>query len=332
MAAAAPAPANKSGAPKPGEVRLTRADLPQHDRRNVLKAVQVLYKRIVLCEDEKSGKKRSKMDRWGEFARALRGSMDQSFGPQWHCIIGDKIAFACKKRNKTMAVFRVDEIIIVLWCSPGIEEVGGDEGSATENGDVQAEVQKDAGGSDMPQLKVLQPSAADVSSDSEVERTVAVLRKEFQGLPDNKPPELQSFVQAVRKRLTAELGTIWHVSAGNDFVVEPAHNVRNLVHAAWGKVHVVCFQHEQKLKNTVDYQKIMKALPYLALVIFCFAYMTNQSLCGETLPDNDFALAIRRKLCGEDTEWNINAIGIIALVSLFASKKSHLFMGKSKLA
>jgi len=320
------------GGPKPGEVRLVRTDLPQHDRRNVLQAAQLLYKRIVGCEDEKSGKKRSKMDRWGEFARALRGSMDQSFGPQWHCIVGDKVAFACKKRNKTMAVFRVDEIIILLWCSPGIEEVGGDEGSATESGDNKAEAETDAGGSDMPKFRVLQPSAADVSSDSELERTVAALRKEFQALPDNKPPEFQSFAQAVRKQLTSELGTIWHVSVGNEFVVEPAHNVRNLVHAAWGKVHVVCFQHEQKLKNTLDFKKIMKALPYIALVIYCFAYMTNNSLCGETPPDNYFALAIRRKFCGEDTEWNVNAIGIVALVSLFARKKSHLFMGKSKLA
>jgi len=138
---------------------------------------------------------------------------------------------------------------------------------------------------------------------------------------------------AVRKRLTADFGTIWHVAAGNDFVLEAAENRRNHVllslplpgNKGHSHTRLVCFQHEQfKGGSNIDWPRLLKSLPYLLLAIFCFGYMTLNTVCKEENPDPSQKLRqrIRSTFCDTDWEGNMQYVAAAALVCFFLTRRA----------
>lgn len=308
-------------------VRLARSDLPAKQRKPITDAVQLFYHQHV----KKGDAKRAKTSKWADFAKELKQSLDGNLGPHWHVLVGAKLGFACKKRNGTMAVLRVQDCMVVVWQSPGLEEpeplgpeapdagAAADDSPAADSGGGEESSPAAAGA---PTLKVLEPSAIEAGSDRE--KVVAVLKEEFRNTED-----MQALAQAVRKRLTAELGTIWHVVTGTEFVAEVAEDARNYVIAQAGKRRIVCFQHEQFCPRTIHWKVIMSALPYLFVTIFLLGYMTMNSLCGDEItPDRTVSLKMKARLCHGDWESKVNVLGICAMVSLFLTRMTNR-MGKS---
>jgi len=290
------------------EVRLIKTDLPNDRKKPIKDAISLLYKRHVSKASDKKNKNASR----GDFAKALKMSLDESFGLHWHVLVGEKLGFACKKRNQTMALFRVEESMVIIWQSPGIEAPE----PAAEAADVAEEGSRVADAS--PNIKVLEPEKLeDGSTTADV---VAALRSELAGADTGDTQELAS---ALRTRLTADFGTIWHVAAGNDFVLEAAENRRNHVLLSANKMRIVCFQHEQVQGGIkVDWVKLLGSLPYLLLGIFCFAYMCLNLLCKDK-PDPSQMHSIRNRVCGTDWEGNLKYVPVAALVCLFVSKRAN---------
>lgn len=342
-------------------IKLCKTDIPKKQRKPIHDAVCLLYKRHV--KDKENDKKRSKQARWNDFASALKQSLDQSgFKPYWHVLVGTSLGFACKKRNQTMGVWRVDGCMIVIWKSPGIEPVTSTsneeiDGAATETSadaspstpgdtvpddateDVDADV-ADTGpekstsvdaASDPPLnatadrktatrgLRVLEPSQ--IEGGSEVEGVITTIREVIQS---TSITDTQELAQLLRKRLTQEFGTIWHVVTGSEFVVDPAIERRNFVLAVAGKLRIVCFQHEQIEGTKMDYSKILKTLPYILFIIFGIYYVTKNSVCVDGLPtDSKTTVWLRSHLCNREWEPDMITMGGLLLGAVVLCKKSH---------
>lgn len=327
------------------QARLCRTDLAPKDRKAIQVAVSVLYSRLVKGVEDK---KRSRATRWADFARALKASLDQNKEPHWHVLVGTSVGFACKKRNKTMAVFRIDDCMVVLWKSPGIEEVNGvtDTGAdqavdsagdgeckaVPEEGEGEGEVESKAagsraGGSSASNVRVMQPS--EVEAGSSEEGVIKVLQEELR----HPPADLQELAQGVRRRLTADFGTVWHVVAGADFVIEAAENRRNFVMVTVGKIRVVCFQHEQfggGLASLFSWQKVLAVMPYLLVVGLILGYTVLSSLCKErdVPPDKKIALWLQQRLCSDDWEHNLGLVGVVAMAVVMVVRKRDMMLAR----
>uniref|UniRef100_A0A7S1S5M3 Dynein light chain n=1 Tax=Alexandrium catenella TaxID=2925 RepID=A0A7S1S5M3_ALECA len=328
------APAGQAAAKDTARVICLRTDLPLKQRKPVQDAVRQLYQNIVKNGPE--DKKRGQKAHWGAFARALKGSLDKSFEPHWHVLIGTNLGFACKKVDHSMGLWRIGETSVVIWKSPGFEgpqaSPGASSSAAAPAEDTAADAaEARAGGADASaappaangsasatSLRVHEPTT--VEAGSEVERTIALLREEIAA---SSTTDVQELAQALRRRLMSELGPIWHVVTGTDFVAEVAEDSRNHVVATAGKHRIVCFQHEQLVEGRIDFGRILSSLPYLLMVFFCFGYMTLNSVCQDTPPsaDNALALAIRSRCCHDGWEQDMFAVGGCSLVALFVSRK-----------
>lgn len=303
------------------EIKFVRADLPQTHVKPIQEALTTLHKRCVVAN--KDNKKKSKSAQRTDFAKALKLSLDDSFGPHWHVIVGEKIGFACKKRQHTMGVWKIDGTMVVIWQSPGIESdvpaaTSAPSPTATETDSVADSSEAAAA------IRVLEP--ATIEEDSEVGRVVAALREELARRPDEET-DMQSLAQDVRERLTTAFGTIWHVIAGAEFVIEAAEDRRNHVVVVMGKTRLVCFQHEQfKGGREIDFEKIINALPYLLLAFMCFAFMTFNTVCKEEFPDphSPFRAMLHRKFCGGHISENtLQYYGGGALVVFFMGRRTY---------
>merc|ERR1719394_618854 len=131
-------------------------------------------------------------------------SLDESFGEHWHVLVGGKNGFACKKRNNTMGVWKIDEgksaFTVVIWQSPGIEEV-----QATANVDDApcADVSEDSdltkGKSTQVTIRVLEPGG--VEDGTETAAVVELLRSDLAKRNiDNT--DMQELARAIRTSLT----------------------------------------------------------------------------------------------------------------------------------
>lgn len=281
---------------------MVRTDLPKERKRPIQQAIEVLYERSFKGDKEKRSRNASR----AEFASALKGSLDESFGEHWHVLIGDRTGFACKKRTETMAVWKIEENIVVMWQSPGYEEPGSN-----------AAIPDGAGEKSKPgeAVKILEPEKVD--DDTELAKVVDVLREELKTIEDDP----QVLAQRLRNRLAADFGPIWHVVVGSDFVVEAAENRRNHVLLTAGKTRVVCFQHEQFTQGIkIDWAKIFRSAPYLLLAVFCLAYLTLNQVCVEGAELSGFQLNIRDRFCTKDWESQVHKVGVGAVVCLFAGR------------
>lgn len=326
-----------------------KTDLPRHQRKPLTDLVRVLYERVVEKQDgEDASKKRNKAGRLGDFATALRHSLNQQLKPYWNVLVGNNIGFACKKRNTTMGVFRIgsgkkDEkpgemVMVIIWKSPGIEPPSDDPPPDDSPGAADA---SKASKGESPQgstngssaaardFHVVQPST-NPEEGSEVERTISTLRDVVCQHPH--VTDVQELAQIARRRLTSELGTIWHVAVGTDFVAMPAENCRNHVIVCVGKtMRMVCWQHEQIMGDRMDWKKISTAVPYLLVVLVCFAYMLFQNICGG---DQSWALTeptsfrerssrhIHQRVCKhEDWEYNFGVYAVCTVAVAFFAKR-----------
>lgn len=307
------------------EVRVLRTDLPAKHRKPILEAVELLYTRHV----KSAGDKQNKNTRRANFAQALKQSLDESFGFHWHILVGEKIGFACKKRNETMGVWKISDgsdaaVMVVIWQSPGIEEP---EPAAGDAGEEPQEAQAAGQAS----VRVLEP--AKVEEGSETASVVASLRSELGRRGDLGTVDSQELAQVLRRRLTTDIGPIWHLAVGHDFVLEAAEDRRNHVALVAGKVRVVCFRHEQfKGGSNVDFGKILASLPYLFLAIFCLGYMTLTSVCKEepAAAESSFRAGIRQRFCHLDWENYLSYFAGAALVCLFLGRRGRRMMKKDK--
>eukprot|EP00927_Polykrikos_kofoidii_P066439 TRINITY_DN62038_c0_g1_i1.p1 TRINITY_DN62038_c0_g1~~TRINITY_DN62038_c0_g1_i1.p1 ORF type:complete len:372 (+),score=78.60 TRINITY_DN62038_c0_g1_i1:84-1118(+) len=323
-------------APLPGEIRVWKWDLPKKKRKAVLDAVRILYARCVVCKGDDKAKNRPQKARWTDFAKALQGSLNRGLDPRWHVFVGQSLGFACKKRDHTMAVFRVDGIMIVCWRSPAIEVVDPPAEKAKtpteEAGASETAAPAEAASSPAPKRKFhVVPPTTPPEDVAGTDRVIEVLQTTLEGMSATDIEDVQTIAQTVRAGLTTELGTIWHVAAGAEFVAVPAEDVDHFVQVMYGKTYVTCFRHSQTERARIDHEKILTAMPYFLLVIFCFGYMTLQHVCGE-MPTQDrrLALWIRGKFCRADWEWDIGLVGAAALVLLFLSKRLPAFIEKGK--
>lgn len=312
------------------ESRLIRSELPSKQRKYIQDALNKLYSELVKNSDDK---KRSKLLRWADFAKAFRDSLDGSCGAFWHVLVGQQLGFACKKRNQTVGIWKIDDCMVVIWKSPGFEPpeqvaataavvaatVGAAEGSAAAQGHGDAK------------LQVLQPSEMDDAS--ELKSMVASIREELRTAPiDN-----QELAQVLRQRLTTDFGTIWHVMTGTEFVVEAAESRRNFLLATIGKTRIVAFQHEQIMGSTllerVDFWKLLSTLPYLCMLLVCFGYMTLSSVCREdkdTAAMGTTARRMRDNMCYQDWENHIGMLGVFGMGLFFIVKKVTMVKSRVK--
>ncbi|CAE8638267.1 unnamed protein product [Polarella glacialis] len=205
--------------------------------------------------------------------------------------------------------------MVVIWRSPGIEEVD--------------KVVKDEPGPtvDSKELafKVIQPS--EIEAGTQLEQIVAAVQDELPRLPEDG----QVLAQALRRRLTADFGTVWHVVAGTDFVIEAAEDRRNFLMVSIGKLRVVCFQHEQfmgsgGLLSMIDWNKILQSIPYFLMIVLCFLYMTLTNLCQEGRGEVKLQIGKRLQayMCSDDWENNLGMLGACVLGSSFCMRKVRL--------
>mmetsp|Transcript_126255 Transcript_126255/g.252203 ORF Transcript_126255/g.252203 Transcript_126255/m.252203 type:complete len:341 (+) Transcript_126255:98-1120(+) len=328
-----------------------RSDIPPKKRRATQEALRLLYYQNV--KKREGDKKRTRSTCLAEFAQSLKESLDSSFGFHWHVIVGNQVGFACKKRDKTMGMWNVeDSLTVVVWQSPGIEvlesphsseatadpstpdadsgsvrESDGEGNKATVQGPC-ADANKEQSKSSSTKFRILQPST--IEDGSTVDQTIAVLKEEL--LKSPLEDDVQILAQTLRTALTAKMGPIWHVIVGEDFVVEAASNRRSFVLVAMGKMRVVCFQHEQKTGgSTVDWDRVFRSLPYLALALFCAAYMALQYLCGDSTPPTGAWLAwTYSKGCYDGWKSDMNMVGALTVGGLFLYRKTRIFTSREK--
>eukprot|EP00929_Paragymnodinium_shiwhaense_P119630 TRINITY_DN9152_c0_g1_i3.p1 TRINITY_DN9152_c0_g1~~TRINITY_DN9152_c0_g1_i3.p1 ORF type:complete len:333 (+),score=108.01 TRINITY_DN9152_c0_g1_i3:84-1082(+) len=313
-------------APKPGEVRLHKSDIPKHQRKPLLDAVSKLYAAHVTCKDDEKAKKQPLLTRLESFAQSLRGTLDKSLGPKWHVLVGKSLGFACKKRNNTMAAFRVDGMMVVCWRSPGIEHVFDEEEPPAEEAAAEKTAKK---------FRLVEPSEELLSKGAEgedeedkekresLQRTIDSLKAALE--EEGSDEDSQKVAQAVRRRLTKDLGTIWHVAVGNEFILANAHDARNRVHASWGKLHIVCFQHEQYEGSKFDREKFLQSVPYFMLVVFLLLWIAMHNVCPDEMAaevaQSTFKTWLKEKVCRKEWEKSVNILGGGAIVMLFITKK-----------
>lgn len=191
---------------------------------------------------------------------------------------------------------------------------------ATEGTEADQPEEKKAGEPALT-IKVLEPEKPEEGS--KTAEVIAALRSELASAGANA--DTQALALQLRKRLTADFGTIWHVTTGHDFVLEAAENRRNHVLLSTNKMRIVCFQHEQFKGGTkVDWGKLLSTLPYFLLAFFCFSYMTLNSMCNEENPDPSQKLrqSIRTRFCSGDWEGNLQYVGGGALACFFLSRRA----------
>lgn len=319
-------------------VRCAGLELPKHDRKNATQAVKVLYERI--CEGEefwKDGKKKasSKADRLKAFTKALKESLDNAYKPDWHVMAGNAMAFACKKRDQTVGIWHLlptnkdgtqskdhissgEKLMVVIWKSPGIEVLPSDL-PAEDVADADS-TPKEGGAS----LRVLQPIEKDVEADSEVAKVIALVRDLVRR---SAPGDNTKLAETVRRHLTRDFGTIWHVAVGPEFTIQPAADCRNFILASFKDSHIVCFQHEQFCGTSIQWNKVISSLPWLLVVIVCFGYMTFQNVCDATKPEssrggNALIRFFENNVCSKkDWETEFGTVAAIAVSLSFVAKK-----------
>lgn len=305
---------------------------------------------------KKAAKKRNKAGRLGDFVKALKQSLDNAYKPHWHVMAGNSLGFACKNRQRTVGVWHITPVakdgkelkvgwrlMVVIWKSPGLEPLSpglldrernvdsaeeATEGTAASSTvDESKSASRENATPGASSLHIVQPPAAEVGEGSEVESAIAVLRDVAS---KNAALEAVELSKLLRRRLTKELGVIWHVAVGREFVIEPATCCRNYVLATLGKdLHVVCFQHEQMEGDKIQWRKIISGLPWLLVVFVCFGYMAFQNLCekkdatGQPLRGRTGLNGwFERRVCmKEDWEMEFGIMAIVSVATSFVAKR-----------
>ncbi|CAE7375362.1 unnamed protein product [Symbiodinium natans] len=257
--------------------------------------------------------------RLGNEAKLLKASLDTHLGPHWHVAVGEALGYACKVRQKAMGVWKLDKCVVVIWKSPGVEvpALPGEAKGAQQAG--------------KKQLKVLEPR--EVEEGSELQRVIAAMRDELPRLGKDE----QAVATALRRRLTADFGTIWHIISGSKFVVETTESCRNKFHVEIGELKVLGFQHEQFSEGLLPHltlENLIAGLPYLLMIFLCFAYMGLSSLCKEGQPEPEYSvtLQLKRSLCQDEWEASLRSVGVVVLIFSVCYRKMHLLTGKKKSA
>lgn len=323
------------------EVRLVKTDLPQEQRRPIQAAVEQLYLRDGKPHSRGANDKRTNAKRRLDFANSLKGSLDESLGAHWHVLVGERIGFACKKRDSTMAIWKISHggvepnLLVVMWKSPGIEQDApvAVEGTEEDEG-VESLVKIEEQDPDEKRDRDEPIEGEDVHpSGRGMAAIVEAVRNEV-----GKPAfaeRLEESAQRLRRRLTTEFGTIWHVAVGEEYAFACASDRRHYVVASVGKVRAVCFQHEQFTGGGVkiDWARLYASLPYLLAAFLCIAYVSLNAVCveGQAPPSPEargMKPFLQRNVCGMEWEQNLQYVAGAALVCFFFGRSHQKMQGR----
>jgi hypothetical protein len=331
------------------------SNLPKKDNAPVLAAVRKLYIEIVEGDGKASSKKTHKAGKWKDFANRLRRSLDVSFEPHWHVLVGQSFGFHCK--SVKMAQFVIsgckdlkssESLTVIIWKSPGSEPLTSESeaspktdgsSSAAENPseDSKPEETSDSradepgNASSSSRFHLLHPVENEIEAGSEIEKTVHVLRDVLQS---EHPKDTADLAKHVRKCLTEKVGTIWHVIIG-DYVLDHAEDCEVSVTASFGKDgKITCFRHAQIAPKLIDWTRIASAIPYAILVFVCSSYVAFHTICNRGNTDTDsatpepikakgwFTQAVENNICSKpDWDTELGVIAVITVVSSFVAKR-----------
>jgi len=215
-----------------------------------------------------------------------------------------------------------DNTTVIVWQSPGIE-LPASPGDSEAKADPSTLPDADCGR--VKEFRILEPSTIEAGSTDE--QAIAVLKEQ---LLKSSTDDNRILAEDSRKALTEKMGPIWHVVVGKDFVVEAAADRRSFVLLAMGKTRIVCFQHEHITGGTtINWDKLFKTLPYLALAFFCLAYISLQALCRDSIsPEGVWLARIHNKGCydGWTSDWNM--AGAVVVGGLFLFKKARIYTSR----
>lgn len=173
-------------------------------------------------------------------------------------------------------------------------------------------------------LAILVP-AGKLEEDASEKKVVELIKQHVQvhGL---KEEDSAAFATSLRKTLSREMGTIWHIIVSEQFAVAPASGARNFVTVRVGKLKIACWQHEQPEAPgwSFNFQNFLKVGPYGLCVILFFLYVTFSSLCGEGKELTQYQMGIRDMVCTDDWESIVMAIAV-ACLGLIAIRKTRSF-------
>jgi len=332
-----------------------QSNLPPKDNRPIAEAVRSLYLRIVEGEEKDSSKKRNKAGKWKDFARALRLSLDQSFGAHWHVLVGQSFGFHCKSTQMAKLVIggckdvkTGEPLIVIIWKSPSVEPPTSESSQTApktieSSSDSKAEdpvsdskleetdntVEEPGNTSVSSRFHLLQPSDNEIEAGSEMETTVNVLRDVLQS---DYPKDTADLARHVRRCLTEKVGTIWHVIAG-DYVLDHAEDCGISVTASLAKDKITCFRHVQTYPQMIDWRRLASSIPYVVIVFVCFTYMAFHTVCKRDTakdsvisepyrPRSYFAQAVEDNICSKpDWDFELGVVAVITVVSSFVAKR-----------
>jgi hypothetical protein len=230
-----------------------------------------------------------------EFMQRLQAILCAKFpgGSGWHVALGSSFAYALKTHKKSAVVISIGAWKVVVWRSPAFELEDVDT--------VRIRAELKLSGPDEEARKVSRSKETrflekpDPASEEYDEIYPSVLLSLKSVLEDpESPKEAELLAKAVRRRLTAEFGPVWHVIVGSNFLCEVSSSGRE------GMCGVSCRQGEKGLRvfvfrhknietesgimavwRRVDLSAILSALPYFLILLFAFFYTVLKSHCWD---------------------------------------------------
>lgn len=303
--------------PEAVEARLQKYDLHPRDRQKIQDAVNTYYNLHVKFNQDQD---LSEEERWALFAKILKHALDRNLGEHWHVAVGTTLGYACKVRQKAMGVWKFgtarDGCVVVIWKSPGIEPL--------DNLAVRS-----SGKDDSKVLKLRKKTKVIFQSDGDgVGEVIDAVCHEMSSISDTK--DEQVLATTLRKRLTSDFGPIWHVLAGCKFIVEPAVNCRKQFCIEIAGMRILGFQHEQLnsgILSSLDFPRVLKAMPYLLMTLLCFGYMGFASLCKEGVAEQPGSIlhSLKQRLCQENWEVSLRTLGVIVIGLAFCVRNMPNF-------
>ncbi|CEM24039.1 unnamed protein product [Vitrella brassicaformis CCMP3155] len=309
-------------------VKIFRSDLPKKDQKFVRDAIVALDEQLRL--NTKDGRVDPRAD---EFAAAIQRVLDKRFQPSFHVLVGfgTQLGYALKYRPGTMGLFRLNETTVLVYKSPRVEilpsgrvagapsdpaaphseEYGA---SRTDSGATPAEDDsREDGSPGGKRIRVVEaspdPDDQDSPASCAVKRALSIVTQRVK-TEDTK--DFQLLAQEVRRQLTDQLGPIWHVMVGRDFVTCRPKGCRSYLLLQWGRHRVQCYQHEQGASQGGLLGLMMKGdmwgfVTFLAMVLFFLVLTFRKQLCGVNAVEipSDFGIVgtiltdIYRTVCSE---------------------------------
>ena len=221
-----------------------------------------------------------------EFLRAVQAVIDHRFPGHggWHCALAPgrgTFAYAVKARKgSSSVVMKLSRGTLLLWRSPAIEV---EDRAVLDLRLEKARESSPAHGSGA--LRVLKaPALGDPAYSNLVPRALAVL--------EHVPPceDVELCAKSIRTRLTAELGTVWHVLVGKNHMVLPSRTSTSChLEVEVGGHRITVFNHRNtqssslaspsRLLQYIDPSTLLSLAPVLLFLLFSLWFSALRRHC-----------------------------------------------------